>query len=60
VNPRAIRGRGGVVSQCVAGHIHEWTIRVVDTGHVEEKWTYWEGGQEPHVSSFTMTRRAAE
>ncbi|PWB73332.1 MAG: hypothetical protein C3F15_09910 [Holophagae bacterium] len=42
------------------GHIHEWTIRVADATHVEERWVYWEGGQEQHATVFTMTRRAAE
>jgi len=32
----------------------------VDADHVEEKWTYWEGGKEQHGSAFTMTRRAAD
>jgi len=42
------------------GHIHEWSIRIVGTDHVEEAWTYWEGGREQHESTFTMTRRAAK
>ena len=42
------------------GHIHEWTIRVADAAHAEERWVYWEGGQEQHATTFTMTRRSAE
>ena len=42
------------------GHIHGWSIRVADANHVEEQWTYWEGGKEQRVTVFTMTRRAAE
>ena len=42
------------------GHIHEWTIRIADVSHVEERWTYWEGGKEQHATTFTMTRRSAK
>ena len=42
------------------GHIHGWSIRVADANHVEEQWTYWEGGKEQRVTVFTMTRRSAE
>jgi hypothetical protein len=42
------------------GHIHGWSIRIADANHVEERWTYWEGGKEQHVTVFTMARRAAE
>jgi len=51
---------GGSNMKLEDGHIHEWTIRFVDAAHVEEKWTYWEGGKEQQSSAFTMTRRAAE
>jgi hypothetical protein len=49
---------GGTNMKPEDGHIHEWTIKVSDTGSVEERWVYWEGGKEQHASSFTMTRRA--
>jgi len=42
------------------GHIHGWSIQIADADHVEERWTYWEGGTEQHATAFTMTRRAAE
>ncbi|HOC43483.1 MAG TPA: hypothetical protein PKJ99_10770 [Thermoanaerobaculales bacterium] len=51
---------GGTNMKPDDGHIHEWTIRVVDADHVEERWTYWEGGKEEHATSFTMTRRSAK
>jgi hypothetical protein len=51
---------GGTNMKAEDGHIHEWTIRVVDADRAEEKWTYWEGGKEQHGTAFTLTRRAAE
>jgi len=42
------------------GHIHQGSVRLVDTGHVEEEWWFWKDGKPDHGATFKMKRRSSE
>jgi len=50
---------GGSNMQPGDGHIHEGSIRIVDSDHVEESWSFWKGGEPEHEMTFSMTRSAS-
>ena len=51
---------GGSNMQPGDAHVHEATIRIVDTDHVEATWSAWKDGKPDHEMTFSMTRRLDE
>ena len=49
---------GGSNMKCATDkHMHSLVITFIDSDHVKEDWTMYDGGKEQGVHSFTLTRK---